>query len=449
LSTQNKPPLSRTLRAAPSPAADLRLIGTTRATALLRQVADDLVDQSDEIALTMVSAYEIEIPAYTAMMRDQNLADDVHAVSSALVRCWLAMMSTGEATTSDLLTPMIESARRRAAQGVDLQSLLRAYRVGIRVMWSEITVSPVWRDEALQGVLAQVATWALDFADKISTAVAGAYLETAEQLAREREHRRSALLNVILSGPVAEAIDAPAELDQPHSIAVARVAPDLSLLELERTGQLLEERAGAALWTVRHRSVVAAVPLFPDLPREQLRRRLRGLVDDGQIVAIGFGGVAEGVAETRQSYAEAIAALRVGSALDGDGAAVHDFQELAPVVALVENRDRARRFAATALEPLGDLDKPPWLLSTLEAYLVHQGRVKQAAADLGVHMNTIKYRLKELRPLVDSTLADGSRATTLLLAIRIHRLLEAEAATRASVAHRAPCGVAPSPDALV
>ncbi len=397
----------------------------------------------------MVSAYEIEIPAYTAMMRDQTLADDVHAVSSALVRCWLATMSTGEATTSDLLTPMIEGARRRAAQGVDLQSLLRAYRVGIRVMWSEITVSPVWRDEALQGVLAQVATWALDFADKISTAVAGAYLETAEQLAREREHRRSALLNVILSGPVADAIDAPAELDQPHSIAVARVAPDLSLLELERTGQLLEERAGAALWTVRHRSVVAAVPLFPDLPREQLRRRLRGLVDDGQIVAIGFGGVAEGVAETRQSYAEAIAALRVGSALDGDGAAVHDFQELAPVVALVENRDRARRFAATALEPLGDLDKPPWLLATLEAYLVHQGRVKQAAADLGVHMNTIKYRLKELRPLVDSTLADGSRATTLLLAIRIHRLLQAEAATRASVAHRAPCVVGQTPDGLV
>ncbi len=406
-----------------------RTQGHDRAAALLRDVARQLVDQSDEIASTMVRAYEAEIPEYAAI-GDDALKDDVHAVSAAMVRCWLTVMSTGETVSADLLTPMLEGARRRAAQGVELQSMLRAYRVGIRVMWSEITGAPVWRGQALQGVMAQVATWALDFADRISTAVAAAYLEEAEHLAREREHRRSALLNAILSGPVADAIDHPGELDSPHMVVVARIASDLSLLELERTGQLLEERAGALLWTVRHRSVVAAVELPAASRREQLGRTLRRLVQETQIVAIGLGGQAEGVTETRQSYAEAIAALRTGPMLGTATSQVYEFLDYAPLIALLGEPDRARRFAAGVLEPLGDLTRRDWLVPTLEAYLVHQGRIKQTAADLGVHMNTVKYRLRELRPSVDPAFTDGNRAASLLLAIRITRLLDAEGVAR-------------------
>ena len=409
----------------------LYTLGRGRAAALLRDVATELIDQSDEIASTMVRAYEAEIPAY-AGIGDQALKDDVHSVSSAMVRCWLTVMSTGEELPADLLRPVTEGARRRAAQGIDLQSLLRAFRVGIRVMWSEITGSPVWRGQALQGVMAEVATWALDFADRISTAVAAAYLDEAEQLAREREHRRSALLNVILSGPVAEPIDHPAELDRPHSVAVARVAPDLSLLELERAGQLLEERAGAVLWTVRHRSVVAAIALPPQLGRDELTRKLGRLVHEGQIVAIGLGGHAESVSETRQSYAEAISALRAGPLLGTATSPVFDFLDYAPLIALLEQPDRARRFAASMLEPFGNPSRRPLLLPTLEAYLLRQGRMKQAAADLGVHMNTVKYRLKDLRPWLDRALTDGNRAASLLLAIRIVRFLEADGASRAA-----------------
>lgn len=408
------------------PIGRLHALGSPRAAVLLQDVATELIDQADEIASTMIRAYEAEIPAYGAI-GDPALKDDVHAVSSALVRCWLTVMSTGEATPA-LLGPMTEGARRRAAQGLDLHSMLRAYRVGIRVMWSEITGSPVWRGQALQGVMAEVATWALDFADKISTAVAAAYMDEAEQLAREREHRRSALLNVILSGPVAEPIDHPAELDRPHRVAVARMAPDLSLLELERAGQLLEERAGAVLWTVRHRSVVAALRPSAKPDHVELTRKLGRLVQEGQIVAFGLGGHAEGVSETRQSYSEAIAALRTGPLLGIGASPVFDYLDYAPLIALAERPDRARRFATSVLEPLGDLSRRPWLATTLEAYLLHQGRMKQTAADLGLHINTVKYRLKELRPAVDGSLTDGNRAATLLLAIRILRLLDADAA---------------------
>lgn len=415
--------------------AELRSLSASRAASLLRHVAGNLFEQADEIATTMVHAYEREIPAYAAI-RDDALREDVHAVSSDMVRCWLTVMSTGEPVSPELLTPLLEGVRRRAAQGFDLQSLLRAYRVGIRVMWSEITGSAAWRGQALQGVAAEVGTWALDFADRIATAVAGAYLDETEQIAREREHRRSALLNVILSGPPSEPIDHPDELDERHAVVIARVSPDLSLLELELTGQLLEERAGAMLWTVRHRSVVAVVALPPGGGRDGLLRRLGRLVHEGPITALGVGGHADGVAETRLSYAEAMSALQIGPLLGTTGSPVYDFQELAPLTALLEHRDRARRFAASALEPLGGLRDRAWLLPTVESFIAHQGRMKPVAADLGVHLNTVKYRMREVRAVAERCLSDADTATTLLLALRIERVLEAEAAHRANAAQR-------------
>lgn len=421
--------------AAGATVSELRSLSTGRAASLLRHVAEDLFEQADDIASTMVRAYEREIPAY-AEIRDEALREDVHAVSSNLVRCWLTVMSTGEPVSTELLTPLLEGVRRRAAQGFDLQSLLRAYRVGIRVMWSEITGSAAWRGQALQGVAAEVGTWALDFADRIATAVAGAYLDETEQIAREREHRRSALLNVILSGPPSEPIDHPAELDERHAVVVVRVPPDLSLLELEHTGQLLEERAGAVLWTVRHRSVVAAVALPPGGGRDGLLRRLGRLVHEAPVAALGVGGHADGVAETRQSYAEAMSVLQIGPLLGSTGSPVYDFQELAPLIALLEHRERARRFAAGALEPLGGLRDRAWLLPTVESFIAHQGRMKPVAADLGVHLNTVKYRMREVRAVAERCLADADTATTLLLALRIVRVLEAEEAHRAGAAQR-------------
>ena len=405
---------------------DLHALADTRVARLARDVATRFSDNAEEIARTMVGTYEVEIPAYAAI-RDQALKDDVHAVSTALVQCWLSVMSTGSPPTRELLDPVLEGVRRRAHQGIDLESVLRAYRVGIRVMWSEITSSQAWPHE---GVMALVATWTLDFADRIATAVAGAYSDEVEILARERERRRSALLNVILSGPTSEPIDAPSELDRRHSVAVARVRPDLTLVELESAGQRLEESAGALLWTVRHQSVVAAVEWEPGLRRRTLVRRLERVVDGDVVVAIGLGGSAEGIAETRDSYAEAIAALRLGPVAHPSADVVFDFHDVAALAAVLEQPDRARRFATSVLEPLAAVAVRPWALPTLEAYLLRQGRIKQAAADLGVHLNTVKYRLRELRPLLDELSSDGTGAATVLLALQAARVAEADAPGR-------------------
>ncbi len=348
-------------------------------------------------------------------------------------------MSTGDPIEPEVLRFILEGVRRRATQGIELPPVLQAFRVGIRVMWREITGSPVWNDQKLQDLLAEVASWALDFADQISTAVAAAYLDQAEQLSRQRSHSRSALLDVILSGTGSAALDCPAALEVRHCVAVARVAEDLSLLELERAGKLLEAKGGAVLWTVRHQSIAAVIAWPSGTRRRQLLSRLEHLVGNEQIEAIGLGGIASDPLQTRQSYAEASSALTLGPELSNGTRGVHDFQDLAAAAALLDHPEQARRFTDGVLEPLGELMRKPWVLPTLEAYLSTTGSLKDVAAALGVHVNTVKYRLKELRNLTDVVFAEGDRARTMVLALKVYRVMMAQEArtsglTPASVA---------------
>lgn len=401
-----------------------------RVSAILREVAAGLEGQADDLAATMVEAYKAEIPAY-GQISDPALFDDVRAVSGAVVRCWLTVMSSGSPVPDVALGPLLEGSRRRADQGIELESLLRAYRIGIRVMWSEITGSPVWRRRPLQGALAQVATWVLDFADHMSTGVAAAYMDEAAKVARRREHLRSAMLNAILAGPGSDRLEGPDELAAQHCVVVARVPTRLSPVELESVGEALQERVAAVLWTIRHGSVVAAVPATGLSYRHRLQADLGRMLDSGDIVAFGIGDRAEGAAETRYSYAEAVEALRIGPHLDADRPAdqpaVYDYQDLAPLASLLADPGRARRLVAEILEPLGDLVRRDWTLPTLEAYLLHQGHLKVVAAALEVHQSTVKYRMNELRPALGPALERGDRAAQLLLAIRLQRLLAPDA----------------------
>jgi PucR family transcriptional regulator, purine catabolism regulatory protein len=102
---------------------------------------------------------------------------------------------------------------------------------------------------------------------------------------------------------------------------------------------------------------------------------------------------------------------------------VYDFQEFASAIALADQPEQARRFVATALSPLGEIAGRSWAFPTLEAYIAHQGRIKETAAALGVHQNTTKYRLRQLHEAAGPQLADPERASALLLAVRLRRLL--------------------------
>lgn len=388
--------------------------------AVLATVAEGLRENVHEIADRMIAVQRVEIPAY-AEMTDPTLLADARSVSVAVVGMWLDVMASGHSLTDEAIAPVIEGARRRASQGIGMEPLLRAYRVGIRVMWTEMISSPIWKASALDAAMGPVATGALAFADRITTAVAAAYIDEAAHLARDREHRRSSLLNVILAGPTSEQHRALADLAEPHCVVVAQVEEGASLARLESVGTMLERQAGARLWTVRHSSVVAVI--FGSQPRTVLHERLAALPDDGRVLAYGIGNRATSTAETRASYAEASEAVQAGPSFGVRASRIYDFAELAPVLALLRDLPVAQRFAATALEPFEPILSRRWALDTLEAFLTRGGRTGQMAEALGIHANTVKYRMSELAPYLPPNVLEGDHAATLLLAIRVHQYL--------------------------
>jgi len=389
---------------------------------VVRLIAAQQRSHAAQIARRIYTALTAEVPEYAAIT-DEALTADVQSVSMAGVELWLDQLRTGRMLGGRDLEPVRQGARRRARQGFDHYALLRAWRIAVRVMWSELIADPLAQDPRIRQVLPEIAEEAMNFSDQLSLAVTDAYLEEASRIAREHEYRRSALLELVLSRPEQVGSAPPPELARPHVVMVVETA-GAALDDLDRIGWELERNAGVVFWTVRSNAVIAAahLPASGDRSRviAQVRQALPAL---RSVERIGIGGRAEAIVDTRQSYLEAQEALNYGRLLGFEGP-VFDFVDVGGYALMLSDRPRAVRFVDAVLAPLRGLSAA-WVPATLEAYLSRQGRIKETAAQLHVHPNTIKYRLRELGP-VGQLLRDPHRSAELLMAFRLDRLLSAK-----------------------
>jgi hypothetical protein len=390
---------------------------------VLRLIAARQRTRAPEIARRIFAELTARVPEYAAIT-DERLAEDVRSVSAGGVLAWLDLVLTGKMPGPEQFEPMREGARRRARQGFDHYALLRAWRLAIRVMWSELIQDPEAQDPSVRQVLPELAEEAMNYSDQVSLVVTDGYLEESTRAAREQARRRSALLELILSHPEeADRSAQPSELAGHHVVLVAETG-NLPLEGLDRVGLELERHAHAVFWTVRHEAVVAVVPVPPGGDRDGVVARLRrDFATFGGVERLGVGGDASGVDETRQSYLEAVEALTHGPRLDADAGPVFDFVDVGSYALLASDAERAKRFVQRTLAPLQAI-RAPWLEPTLEAYLSRQGRLKEAALKLHVHPNTVKYRLGEVRDALGPVLGDPDRAAQLLTALRLRRLLD-------------------------
>lgn len=286
-------------------------------------------------------------------------------------------------------------------------------------------MSPEWQQPELAPLLAVLAEWALDFADAITTEVDTSYLDEQRKLAGEEEHRRSALLELVLAGRLQEArLDLMPELRTPHAVVLAEVRDDPPMERLDRVGAALEKHADARLWTVREKAVVGVLRRVPGEGRHETLRMLQEVVSsEPAVVRVGLGGDSLGPDTTPSSYSEAHYAVRIGEAMFGETQRVHDFNSLGQYSLALRDPALAKRWAAGVLAKCGAGLKRPWSLRTLESYLAHRGNQKVVARDLGVHVNTVKYRLAVIRGQLGPQLDNGEVANELLIAIRLTKIM--------------------------
>ncbi len=191
-------------------------------------------------------------------------------------------------------------------------------------------------------------------------------------------------------------------------------------------------RGDRVLWRIRNNSVEFVIPAESAHGErriaEKLRDDLRGLLRTSgeSAVSVGVGTVRDGLTGIRRSHAEARQAMLLGRRLHGPGHLTL-FGELG-VFRLLYAAESLPELSDLYGQTLGELlaydrQNNAGLVSTLDAFFAANGSPKEAAERLGVHRNTVLYRLDRIREITGYDLDDAGVRMRLHLALYIHLAL--------------------------
>jgi DNA-binding PucR family transcriptional regulator len=143
---------------------------------------------------------------------------------------------------------------------------------------------------------------------------------------------------------------------------------------------------------------------------------------------IGVGGICDHAPDVPQSYREAQLALQVMSFGDRQ-ASVVSFDDLGVIQILAEAQDPTtiQRLVRKWLGALIDYDdrRKGDLIPTLNSYLRSGGNYADSARSLGVHRNTLRYRLRRIGEISGHNLDDPDVQFNLQVATRAWHTLDA------------------------
>jgi hypothetical protein len=321
---------------------------------------------------------------------------DLLAEISSVAQAVLAGQRTPGATE---LANRAEVGERRARQGIPLHDMLRAWMIGLQeaIAWGQETATSVGATPETASELIQktILTWS----DVAMASSADAHRRAELELARQDHERRARLVRVVLDGslPPAElrSMLAAYGLDptKKYFAVCARPVGGMSLREIERSLGFLEAA--------------------------QNRRGLAVLADDE---LIGFTevrppasspgvigvGPARPVDELKSSFRVACRVLAAADAFGLSGA--HDLDSVGVLPAVLDDDDVGEALVLRYVEPVRTTSSGEAILSALRAWLDAGMHTRRAAAQIFVHPNTLRYRIRRYQELAGVDLTDPAEA---------------------------------------
>ncbi|MEY9969424.1 purine catabolism regulator [Streptacidiphilus sp. MAP12-16] len=240
-------------------------------------------------------------------------------------------------------------------------------------------------------------------------------LERSRDLRRAEERMRTALLRLILTGEIAIAREVAGPLlgglpEGPVRVLLAEGEPlsdlgDLAEQSATRTGEPL------LLAPEGNRLVLLA------LDGGAVHTECVAAAQDLEGVSLGISAPTAPEA-AGAAYAQAERALAV-AVRSGRRSVDHDEVGTGSLLPLLAD-EAVLAFADGLLRPLREHDKTSRgdLEASLHAWLSHHGQWDAAAADLGVHRHTLRYRMRRVEELLGRSLDDTDVRMELWLALR-------------------------------
>ncbi|GHH36394.1 PucR family transcriptional regulator [Streptomyces candidus] len=315
-----------------------------------------------------------------------------------------------------------EFGRGEGLHGRSLDSLQAVYRLGVRLAWrrlaeigQQVSIPPPAMYELAEAGFA--------FLDGLVDESVRGYAEAAARQAGERLRLQRKLAQAILRERVAGAGSDPADHLAEFAAHAARIG--WALPEWVGVGVLLRPSRDSVAPAVgddvlldmesEQPLMVVPDPLRPGRP-EQLRRATTGWT--------GAMGPAVPLAEAAKSlrWATAAVGLMERGLLPSDGL-LHCTEHTEALV-LLPPEELIGDLTARCLAPLAGCGRTQGrrLAETLLAWLETRGGAPEVAARLGVHPQTVRYRMRQIRELWGEEVDDPDRRFELELVLRAQRL---------------------------
>jgi hypothetical protein len=417
------PAPTRPYAAIPAEAADL-----------LRPVLPGLADE-------IIEGIAREVPEYARAMEGE-FGQVVRAASERALARFVDLIEDPSSDDRQGRQTYIALGRGEVRAGRSLDALLSAYRLGSRLAWRRFV------EAGVEGGLDPGAIYALGegifaYIDEISAESAEGYAEEQSAAAGERQRLRRRLVRLLAQDPPASdesvlAAAAAAQWPLPKTLAalvtapegaaaapatarrvpadaqpVAEGAPDAEAeadaLAARLARRVGEEAIGAGIERL-------ALVLVPDAGAPARARRLQAAVQAHPAAL----GPAVPLSATGLSVRRAVATHRLLAAGRLGDSHFARAEEHLPALVIAADPVLGAELAAQRLAPLHGLADGPRarLTETLRAWLDRPGQVQAVAAELGVHPQTVRYRVKQLRELFGERLEDPEARFELGLALR-------------------------------
>ncbi|MFC8699784.1 PucR family transcriptional regulator [Streptomyces parvus] len=434
----------------PSPVPPLphrfRSLADRESVEVLHRAARVLVASLPALTDRLVEALYAQEPAYRA------------AIDSDRAEVWQEVHHSLRHNVGSLIQPreFRESAHRtsrwigeiRAEQGVPLDAVLHAFRMGGAMVWQDLVDETARRDPDDIRLLVHVAADVWNFVDEHCGVVADAYRQAERRQSWRRENRQRLMVAALLDGTarIADLAEAAEMLGLPEQgryavLAVAGADAAGGAGAGAGAGSAAASRAGVA----RHGPGVAARPpveLPVGAPGAAVLRHpgpdaefailpLTGSPGElGELAAAldvpagtraGIGSAVEGLAALGDARRLAETALRACPASGGTVL----LDEHLPDALVVSSPALAGALADRVLGPLDRLDPADRdvIVETLTAWLDADGSAQRAGARLYCHRNTVLNRLRRFEQLTGRCLTRPRDAVEVSLALAARRLL--------------------------
>jgi DNA-binding transcriptional ArsR family regulator len=412
------------------------------------EAADVLRPALPGLADEMIAAISLEVPDYARAM-EGTFGQLVRLGVEVALNRFIDMVADPGADVTRARDTYVNLGRGEFHAGRSLDALLAAYRVGARLAWRRFV------DAGTAGGLPPEAIYSLGeaifaYIDEISAESADGYAEEQSAAAGESQRRRRRLIRLLAQDPPPsqEAIRTAAQaaawaLPRRLAVLVAAAAETAAGAEaggappgggepvpgeeiVEAIAARLARRLGGG--TIGGAAGGLACVFVPDPDAPGRRRQIVTALDegghrdqdDGDSSRVAIGPTVPWHAAA-SSLRRAAAAFRLAAAGGVGGGPLVIAEEHLATLLLAADRALAADLAASRLAPLAQLADGPRarLTETLRAWLDRPGQVQAVAAELGVHPQTVRYRLRQLRELFGTRLEDPEARFELSLALRV------------------------------